>query len=89
MIAVAVACLPIFFTGNLIARWEGLLFLGYYLAYVLYLFLNATHYQNLAAFNLVMLAFVVPLTIITLVISVVRAVRLNHHQQSIAGNLSE
>ena len=29
MIAVAAACLPIFFTGNLIARWEGALFLGY------------------------------------------------------------
>ena len=24
MIAVAVACLPVFFTGHLIARWEGL-----------------------------------------------------------------
>jgi ABC-type long-subunit fatty acid transport system fused permease/ATPase subunit len=29
MIAVAVACLPIFFTGHLIDRWEGALFLGY------------------------------------------------------------
>ena len=33
MVAVAVACLPVFFTGSLIARWEGLLFLAYYVAY--------------------------------------------------------
>jgi cation:H+ antiporter len=29
MIAVAVASLPIFITGNLIARWEGAVFIGY------------------------------------------------------------
>ena len=29
LIAVAVACLPIFFTGNVIARWKGALFFGY------------------------------------------------------------
>ncbi|OHC31832.1 MAG: sodium:calcium antiporter, partial [Pseudomonadales bacterium RIFCSPLOWO2_02_FULL_63_210] len=42
MIAVAVACLPIFFSGYRINRWEGLLFLAYYLAYTLYLVLFAT-----------------------------------------------
>ena len=42
MIAVAVVCLPIFFTGQQIARWEGGLFLGYYAAYTLYLVLSET-----------------------------------------------
>jgi cation:H+ antiporter len=28
MVAVSLACLPIFFTGSMIARWEGALFLG-------------------------------------------------------------
>ena len=42
MIAVAVACLPVFFTGIRISRWEGALFLFYYAAYVLYLILAAT-----------------------------------------------
>ena len=42
MIAVAVVCLPIFFTGQQIARWEGGLFLGYYVAYTLYLVLRET-----------------------------------------------
>ncbi len=36
MVAAAVACLPIFITGREIARWEGALFLAYYLAYTLY-----------------------------------------------------
>jgi cation:H+ antiporter len=34
MTAVAFACLPIFFTGGRISRWEGVLFLGYYAAYL-------------------------------------------------------
>ncbi|HUE75285.1 MAG TPA: calcium/sodium antiporter, partial [Chloroflexota bacterium] len=68
MIAVAVACLPIFFTGYSIARWEGGLFLAYYLAYVLYLILNATEHAALAAYSTVMLAFVLPLTVLTLTV---------------------
>jgi cation:H+ antiporter len=34
MLAVAIACLPVFFTGATIARWEGAVFLGYYIAYM-------------------------------------------------------
>jgi cation:H+ antiporter len=29
MTAVAFACLPVFFTGREIARWEGAIFVGY------------------------------------------------------------
>ncbi len=68
MIAVAIACLPIFFTGYTISRWEGLLFLGYYMAYILYLFLNSTEHQGLPTFSWVMMAFVIPLTVITLLV---------------------
>lgn len=42
MIAVAVACWPIFYTGLTIARWEAMLFLIYYALYTLYLSLVAT-----------------------------------------------
>jgi len=80
MIAVAVACLPIFFTGGVIARWEGLLFFGYYLAYTIYLLLSATHHDTLPIFNTVMLLFVIPLTTITLIVSFFKAVRVNGHQ---------
>ena len=30
MVATAIACLPVFYTGGTISRWEGVLFLGYY-----------------------------------------------------------
>jgi cation:H+ antiporter len=76
MVAVAVACLPIFFTGYLIARWEGLLFLGYYVAYTAYLIAAAKEHDALPIFSTVMLWFVVPLTVITLIVLVARAWRL-------------
>jgi cation:H+ antiporter len=75
MIAVALACLPIFFIGNRIARWEGGLFLGYYIAYMLYLILDTTRHEALPAFSTVMMAFVIPLTVVTLLILVVRTAR--------------
>jgi len=72
MIAVSVACLPIFFTGYTIARWEGFLFLAYYLAYTAYLILSASGHAALPAFSGVMLGFVLPLTLITLFIGAAR-----------------
>lgn len=75
MIAVAIACLPIFLHGHRISRWEGALFLGYYVAYTLYLILAATQHQALPVFSTVMLGFVLPLTVITLGILLIRALR--------------
>jgi len=75
MIAAAAACLPIFFTGYTIARWEGALFLSYYVAYTTYLVLGATQHDALSTFSVVMGAFVIPLTIVTLAVSSIRAVR--------------
>lgn len=72
MIAVALACLPIFFTGHLIARWEGAIFLLYYGAYTVYLILNARAHDSLPAFSALMLEFVLPLTLLTLAIAYVR-----------------
>lgn len=75
MLAVAVACLPIFFTGYTIARWEGAIFLGYYVAYTVYIVLAATQHEALEFFGTVMLAFVVPLTVLTLGIVLWRSLR--------------
>jgi cation:H+ antiporter len=72
MLAVALACLPVFITGREIARWEGAVFVGYYIAYVGYLILAAQAHDALPLFSNVMLGFVVPLTVITLVVSVWR-----------------
>ncbi|MCU0804654.1 MAG: calcium/sodium antiporter [Burkholderiales bacterium] len=74
MLAVAVACLPIFFTGANVARWEGAVFIGYYAAYTAYLILAASEHDALPAFSQAMLGFAVPITVITLMIVVVRAI---------------
>jgi cation:H+ antiporter len=75
MIAVAIACLPIFFTGNLISRWEGILFLGYYVAFTVYLVLASTHHSGVQLFGAAMKFFIIPLTSITLVVVSWRAYR--------------
>jgi cation:H+ antiporter len=75
MVAVAVACLPIFFTGNLIARWEGFLFLAYYAAYTAYLIMLATRHDALGPFSSVMGTFVLPITAVTLVLLAYRHAR--------------
>jgi cation:H+ antiporter len=66
---VALACLPIFLTGREIARWEGGLFVAYYAAYVAYLILAAQQHAALGAYSSAMLGFVIPITVVTLVVS--------------------
>jgi cation:H+ antiporter len=75
MTAVALACLPIFFSGHRIDRWEGALFLGYYLAYTLFLILAASGHEALPAYSAVMLSFVLPLTVLTLAVVTWRTAR--------------
>ena len=72
MIAVALACLPVFLTGREIARWEGAVFLGYYAAYVAYLILATQQHDALGPFSAVMMGFVVPITVVTLVVALLR-----------------
>jgi cation:H+ antiporter len=72
MLAVAVACLPIFFTGHRIARWEGGLFVAYYIAYTLYLVLDATDHALLPHLHDALLFFALPLTAVTLAVLLVR-----------------
>lgn len=80
MIAVALACLPIFVTGREIARWEGGLFLAYYVAYTAYLLLAASRHAALDVYGGAMLWFVLPLTAVTLLVLVVR-----HHVENSRG----
>lgn len=72
MLAVAIACIPVMLTGREIARWEGGVFLGYYAAYTAYLVLAAQQHDELPAFSSIMLSYVIPLTVITLIVSFVR-----------------
>ena len=72
MLAVAFACLPIMITGREIARWEGGVFLAYYAAYTAWLVLQAQQHASLPAFSGIMLGYVLPLSVITLVVCLVR-----------------
>jgi cation:H+ antiporter len=72
MIATFLACLPIFLTGREIARWEGAVFLLYYVAYVCYLVLNAQESSVLQTYSSVMLSLVMPITIIGFVVMMIK-----------------
>jgi cation:H+ antiporter len=72
MLAVALACLPVFMTGREIARWEGFVFVAYYAAYVAYLILAAQRHDALPAYSMAMMSFVIPITVITLIVVMLR-----------------
>ena len=72
MLAVAFACLPIMISGREIARWEGGVFVAYYAVYTAWLVLQAQRHDSLPAFSGIMLSYVLPLTVITLVVSMVK-----------------
>ncbi|KOR27116.1 hypothetical protein TI03_07535, partial [Achromatium sp. WMS1] len=75
MIAAAISCLPIFFTDHVVSRWEGALLFGYYVIYMIYLFLLATQSIELPVFNSIIFGVVAPLTILVLAISLIKAIR--------------
>lgn len=72
MIAVAFACLPIFFTGQILNRLEGGIFFFYYLAYTTYLILVATQHPALDFFSKLMLYGILPLTVLGLLVMSIR-----------------
>ncbi len=71
MLAVAIITLPIFFTGKVIARWEGWLFLFFYVAYTVYLVLDSVQHDALPLFNSALLYAIIPLTVVTLAVSLI------------------
>lgn len=72
-IAVAVACLPVFFTGCRISRWEGALFAAYYVVYVGYLLLRVVDHPLLEPFAFAMWLVALPLTAVTLLVLALQA----------------
>ncbi|MCO6459595.1 MAG: calcium/sodium antiporter [Pirellulaceae bacterium] len=73
MIGTAIICLPIFYTGHTIARWEGLLLLSYYGCYTLYLILYYTEHPALVGFSRWMLLVILPLSGLLLLLTVIFA----------------
>jgi cation:H+ antiporter len=77
MIAVALACLPVFFAGYRISRLNGASFLAFYVAYVIYLIFTATNHHALGTYQAAMTYFVLPITAVTLIVIGLRAFRRN------------
>lgn len=66
MLATALVLLPVSFTGFVVARWEGGLFVALYGAYVGYVVLQATSHDALSGFSTVMTLFVLPFVVLAL-----------------------
>jgi len=72
VIAISFACLPIFFTDYKISRWEGFLFFFYYIAYTVYIILASIDDQAIETYSKVMMYFVIPISVVTLLVITVR-----------------
>lgn len=75
MIAVALATLPIFFAKQLLGRWEGAVFVLAYVGYVTWLVVDATNHSMRDELLFVVTRFAVPIVILTLTGSTIRALR--------------
>lgn len=84
MIAVAIACLPIFWNGYALQRWEGWVFLTYYGAYIAWLVLDSADHGIREEYAVAILGFVVPLTVLTFVVIAVRERRADRSAVEIA-----
>lgn len=67
MIAASIALVPIAFTGFAIMRWEGAVFVGLYSAYLTFLVLDSTGHDAATGFTTLMLWFVLPLLLATVI----------------------
>ena len=81
MVAVALACLPIFFSTHTITRLEGGVFLLYYVVYTAWVVLAATQNASLPAYGRFIVFFVVPVTAAVLLLAGVRG----HRRRTSAG----
>jgi cation:H+ antiporter len=75
MLVVTVACIPIFYSGRTVSRWEGALFLAYFVAYTTYVLMAATGQAPPPTVRDALLFFAIPLTVLSLLIAVVRSRR--------------
>lgn len=69
MIMVALGCAPVFLTGLTMQRWEGALFVFYYLAYLGHLLLAAKQSSALPSLDGVVVSVALPLTAMLVLIS--------------------
>lgn len=75
MVAVALLCLPIFFTGSVITRGEGALFLACYVVYTVFLILAAQASPLLPIYRTLVIWVLMPATFAILLLVTIRARR--------------
>ncbi|CAN5635395.1 calcium/sodium antiporter [soil metagenome] len=81
MLAAAFLCLPIFFMNYRIGRWEGALFLSYYIFYTLYLILATSQHDALPEFSAIMVWLVIPVTTGTVALVFIRQLLQNRRDR--------
>ncbi|CAN5300733.1 calcium/sodium antiporter [soil metagenome] len=84
LIGAAVLCLAVFFTGWVIARWEGALCVGLYAAYLTYLLLDTGETTSTDSFRPV-LAVVLPIVVLVVVVDTVAKVRAGNPAEALDG----
>jgi hypothetical protein len=62
-------CLPIFFNGMTVFRWEGWLLLGYFALYTTFILLRASAHDTLTGHVTLVAWIVLPLTALTLAVT--------------------
>jgi cation:H+ antiporter len=70
MFVSAAACLPVFFTGLRISRWEGGLFFAGYVTYTTYLIAQAAEGEPVPWLSIKMAIYLAPLTALTVFVAV-------------------
>lgn len=76
MIGAIALCAPLFFTRKLVSRREGMLLLLYYVAYTLYLVLDAISFRWLDSYAALFGLVVLPITLTIITVRVLRELRL-------------
>jgi cation:H+ antiporter len=75
MIAAAIGCLPIFFTGRTIHRWEGAVFLTYDVIYTAWLIFAAYENPRLTTLKYAVVVFIIPITALLLLVDLAQHFR--------------
>ena len=75
MLAAALICLPVFFTGFEITRIEGTVLLIYYIIYTSYLVLVENTWKYMQVYDSVILFIVIPVTVIILALMVYQQIK--------------
>jgi cation:H+ antiporter len=81
MTLVALACLPLLFTGHQVRRWEGALFVTYAVVYTTYLVLDASGHPLVERLGQAVVVFVLPLTAVVIFSVLAREIVTNRRRR--------